>query len=316
MNSATRRLLAALPVVAGIAITLASTASAGTDTIRALAYPKSADLQVRARVELANVTVGHLAAVDLSVYNRGFSDATTVTLTATLPAESKLVQVTQSNGSCSASAGVLTCNLAPIPRQWAVYVQVILRMPHIAGPQVTSVKVRGRPTDPNLSDNQSATTVHAVPKNHDSVSGVVLPSGGTLATPGTVTENNPTGTTARIPLTPYIQRVVISEHSTTDTAMACGDGYVCFGQYVQVSGFYTDPVKPARVAIRFDASSIPNGASITHTKLFNQGAIVIGCRASSNGAAAPDPCVESRTVLPDGDWRLVVRATQYLELRL
>jgi hypothetical protein len=70
------------------------------------------------------------------------------------------------------------------------------------------------------------------------------------------------------------------------------------------------------VTVRFDPSEIPHGKSISTTRLFNYGAIVPKCFASSNGAAKPDPCVESRTLLTNGTWQIVVRSTDDLELRL
>jgi len=316
MNSATRRLLAALPIVAGIAITLASTAAAGTGTIRGLAYPRSADLQVRSYVALRSVTVGHLAAVEVDVYNRGYSDATSATLTDTLPAGSTLVQVTQTNGTCAESAGVLTCDLAPVPHGWDVSVQLILRMPSVPGPQVNTATVHGKPSDPNTGNNTSNTTVNAVPKSHDSVAGFILPRGGDLSTPGTVGPANPTGSTLKVPASTYGQAISLSEHSTTDTAKACGDGFTCFGQYVVMNGLYANGGQPARLKVRFDASSVPHSASLTRARLFNYGAIVTACKASSNGSAIPNPCVESRTLLSDGDWQIVVRSTRSLELRL
>jgi len=313
MKAAGRFLLGA-SVLVGIAVSITSAALADR-SVRDVVYSHTADLALFGDVQPSGSTVGHLAAVNVFVDDRGPATAQNVVLSAQLPTLSTFVSANQTTGTCSVFSGTLTCSLGDVPRSIGAQVQILLRMPNTAGPQVTTVHVRSTTKDLVKSNNTRNYTVNALARSKNSVSSHIQAPGGKLSTGHLTSSSNPTSTTVQA-RTEYSGPLAIAEHSTTDTATACGAGYVCFGQYVTAGNLYASQRQPDVMTVTFDSSAVPHHKSIDHVRVFDFGRIVLKCSAASNGSATPNPCVASRTVLSNGSWQLVIRYTGNVEVRL
>jgi hypothetical protein len=188
-------------------------------------------------------------------------------------------------------------------------------MPSVPGPQVTAVHVHSSTPDLVKTNNVHSFTVNALARSQDSIATFMPEPGGKVSTGHRTSSKNPTSTTVQAH-TEYSDSLTVAEHSTTDTAAACGSGYTCFGQYVTAGYAYGSLLKPSVATITFDASEVQHHGSLLHVRLFDFGSIVPKCSAASDGAAKPNPCVASRLALPDGAWTFVVRFVYSVELRL
>jgi hypothetical protein len=312
MRAAGRFLLGA-SVLAGIAVSITSAALA-QHSVRDVVYSNTADVQVGGGVEPSGATVGRLAAVDVYVNDRGPATAKNVVLTAKLPALSTFVSVSQSTGTCAVSAGTLTCPLGAIPRYLEADLQIVLRMPSVPGPQVTTVRVKSSTPDLVKTNNSRSFTVNALASSKDSTASFIPLPGGTVSTGHRTSSRNPTSTTVRAHIQ-YPAPLTVAEHSTTDTAEACGTGYTCFGQYVTASFVDGNILKPSVMTVTFDSSEV-KGHRLLGVRVFDYGSLVPKCSGTSDGAAKPDPCVASRLALPNGSWQLVIRFNYGVNIRL
>ena len=133
---------------------------------------------------------------------------------------------------------------------------------------MTTVHVRSTTKDLVKSNNTRNYTVNALARSKDSVSAYIVAPGGKLSTGHSTSSTNPTSTTVQAH-TEYSGLLTIAEHSTTDTATACGAGYTCFGQYVTAGYLYASERKPDIMTVTFDSSAVPHHRSITHVRLFD-----------------------------------------------
>ena len=128
--------------------------------------------------------------------------------------------------------------------------------------------------------------------------------GGTVETgSGEATAADPTTTAVT---TPNGGQVSITE--STGIPPAVGYGFV--GQSVDISapsGTITDPL---RLTFRLDASAIPAGHDETTIEVFRNGVLVSECTNPGSGDAVPNPCVDERTVLGDGDVAITALTSQ------
>ncbi|HZT77299.1 MAG TPA: hypothetical protein VFA27_11615 [Vicinamibacterales bacterium] len=116
-----------------------------------------------------------------------------------------------------------------------------------------------------------------------------LAAGGTLATPAP-TLHDPIETTLT---TPIAGPVVIAEAGPGPSSPA----FRTIGQ-VRVTAPAATPSTPLSLTFRIDASAIPAGTPLGMIGVRRNGLIVAPC---SGLGASPDPCVASRSILPDGD---------------
>ncbi len=59
--------------------------------------------------------------------------------------------------------------------------------------------------------------------------------------------------------------------------------------------------QPLRIAFRLEASAVPAGHDHSTVQLFRNRAVVPECTTPGGGVAAPNPCIDQRAVLGDGD---------------
>ncbi len=109
------------------------------------------------------VAVGADLTYTLDVANAGPSDATAVALTDELPAGLTYQSATPSQGSCSETSGIVTCDLETLGSSSSASVQIVVR-PQSAGEITNSASVSSSAHDPNPSDNSASesTTVDPV----------------------------------------------------------------------------------------------------------------------------------------------------------
>lgn len=297
-----------LAMALGITVAFSSTAFAG-HSVRDVVYPHTADVSVNVGAEES--TVGNDVVFYVSAFNRGPRAAQGVTLTNTIPAGTSLVAAVPEQGACVSSFGTILCTLGDLPSGARAIVRVITTTP--ATPQLLGDSARvtaASPRDPNKSNNHITGYAQTQPVFRDDVAGYVPPAGGTIGLPHRTTRAYPTSATVRGPRTTNGFQVYLDVYDS-QYQDGCPDGATCFGQVVEVEGpSGLSTTHPATITLRYDPSQIPGNRSITHTRVYDNYAIVPRCFASAGSAAAPNPCVASRSVLANGDWKIVVRVTQ------
>lgn len=314
MRSWRNIILALLPVVAGLIVVTASSASIHF-TIRDRVYAR-ADLQVTTQPGPGALTAGREASFATTVTDLGTADATSVTLEDRLPAGTAFVAASPSQGACAQASGVVACSLGTIAVNGDATVTVVVQTDTTPTTLLNRAHAHGSPADPDLTNNTSNASAQTLAPSQDFAGAFVPPTGGTVSTGSSTSRGNPQSTTATAPPTAIGLPVTVSETATTNTAAACGLGYTCWGQVVGVLGWTgLTSLRPMRISLRLNAHEIPTGESIGTAVLFRNRSIVPAC-FSTSGGAAPDPCVASRTVLPNGGWKIRVRTSRPGKFRL
>lgn len=93
--------------------------------------------------------------------------------------------------------------------------------------------------------------------------------------------------------------VTIEEASVSEPEPA---GYTFFGQQVNITAPSATPEDPLVLVFRLDAS-VFEGEDPAAITVFREGVPLPGC-TGADGDAAPDPCLDDRVVLADGDLQL------------
>ena len=117
----------------------------------------SADLAVTLTDAPDPLDVGDALTYTLGVSNAGPDDATTTVLTFTLPAGVAFTSATPAQGTCSAAAGVVTCNLGTVASGASTSVSVVVSAA-ADGTLVAGAAVAAAETDPDGSNNTASTT--------------------------------------------------------------------------------------------------------------------------------------------------------------
>jgi len=114
--------------------------------------PRTADLELVKTDTPDPVPLGEDLVYTLSVANQGPSDATSVTVTDTLPASVEFVSATPSQGSCLQLGGTVTCDLGPLAEQAtaAVAIEVV---PTATGTITNQASVESPLGDADPTDN-------------------------------------------------------------------------------------------------------------------------------------------------------------------
>jgi hypothetical protein len=123
-----------------------------------------------------------------------------------------------------------------------------------------------------------------------------LPAGGTLSTDREGDGATPASPVETTVTTPVAGTVVIAEAPASFSPTA----FNFLGQQVVISAPAGTAASPIRIAFRLDPTLLLSPAPV---QVFRNGVQVPNC---TGAGATPDPCVTSRTTLPDGDVELVV----------
>src|SRR5205085_9897751 len=100
----------------------------------------------------------------IGLRNNGPVTATLVTLTDTLPPDVTFVSATTGLGSCSETAGTVTCNIGNLPVGTNASILIVV-VPRRQGTINNAVTITASETDPNPADNRAmeSTTVVSAP---------------------------------------------------------------------------------------------------------------------------------------------------------
>lgn len=101
--------------------------------------------------------------------------------------------------------------------------------------------------------------------------------------------------------TPNAGSVSITQTSSTTSTT----GFAVFGQQVTIQAPPATAAAPLVLTFRVDASEIPAGVDPLSFQMLRDDVPIADC-SGAPGTAAPDPCVESRVVLGDGDLVITV----------
>ena len=116
----------------------------------------STDLAITKIGDTDPIVAGNNLTYTITVTNNGPSDATGVTVKDNLPAGVTFVDATPTQGSCSQSLGVISCNLGAMPDGTFENIMVVVTVPSSvqAGSDLTNTaSVKGNETDPDDSNN-------------------------------------------------------------------------------------------------------------------------------------------------------------------
>jgi uncharacterized repeat protein (TIGR01451 family) len=146
----------------------------------AVAITPVADLALTKTDSPDPVAVSSNLTYTITVTNIGPSQATTVTVTDTLPIGVTYGSASSSQGSCLQAAGVVTCSLGTVAANGSATVTIIV-IPTSAGSVSNYATVTATETDLNLANNSasSETTVKNPPVINTQPTGVTLCPGGT-----------------------------------------------------------------------------------------------------------------------------------------
>lgn len=124
-----------------------------------------------------------------------------------------------------------------------------------------------------------------------------LPAGGTLST-----DREGDGATPASPVETAVTTPIGGTVTIIETAASLAPtAFTFLGQQVHINAPASTPVFPLRLAFRLESTLL--GANAAILQVFRNGVQVPAC---TGAGATPDPCVTSRTTLPDGDVQLVV----------
>ncbi len=135
----------------------ANNSASATTTVN----PASADLSVTLNDFPDPVTVGAQVSYTATVANAGPSPATAVTLTDVLPASLTWVSATSSVGSCTESAGTVTCALGTLASGAGATVSITTTATTVTT-VTNTVSVSGSTSDPSPGNNSASATTTVV----------------------------------------------------------------------------------------------------------------------------------------------------------
>src|SRR5207302_8484148 len=121
----------------------------------------AADLALSQSAVPEPVWLGENLTYTLIISNQGPSAATGVILQDNLAGNTGLLSFTASQGTCTSQAGVVTCNIGNLQSGGQAVVALVYRPP-TAGSLLNRASVRANELDPNLTNNQTALTQHAI----------------------------------------------------------------------------------------------------------------------------------------------------------
>ncbi len=145
-------------VTKGLLVLLLGTGLLPSATVMA----QDADLSITKSDLPDPVTVGQNLTYDVRVTNNGPSNATDVTLTDTLPDSVTFVSADPEQGSCTQSAGAVTCDLGSLAEGATVRVTIVVIPTSLRIIITNSAQVAGTESDPDSSNNSVTETTRVI----------------------------------------------------------------------------------------------------------------------------------------------------------
>ena len=182
----------------------------------------NADLAISTTVSPSPVFVSSTLTYTLAIQNLGLSNVTNAaTVSDTFPAASTFVSAVSSQGSCTNTATVVTCNLGPLASGASAIVTITVTAPAAAQSISNTASVSGSlidPTDP-VPTNNTATVVSAVQPSTCSTPGLSAAGGNLTGVINAYYPPRTVGTAIAVGAT----SVRVGTRTGANTAIAVGD---------------------------------------------------------------------------------------------
>ncbi len=130
----------------------------------------------------------------------------------------------------------------------------------------------------------------------------VVPAGSSVTTD---VESN--GATPSDPIETTLTSPIAGPISVRETVLSSWGDFAVDGRLVEISAPAATAANPITITFRLDATIYPESRSLGHVEVRRNGLRVLNC---TGPGATPDPCVESRARLSDGDVTITVRTSQ------
>lgn len=154
----------------------------------------NADLAVTKTSSPPSVSLNEQITYSVVTTNNGPSSATNVVLSDNLPSSASFVSATVTQGSCSESGGIVTCNIGTLANGAAATATIRVNAPGTSQSLTNTASASATETDPT-SGNNSATAITAVAQSADLAitksSEVVVVTGLPFTYTVTITNNGP-----------------------------------------------------------------------------------------------------------------------------
>src|SRR6266540_2104464 len=132
----------------------------------------NADLSITKTDSPDPVSVGGTLIYNLAVTNLGPTDASSLTVSDSLPASVSFISASGTGWACSQASGTVTCTRPSLAVGAAPTISIVVAAPAVAGPLTNNASVSSTSTDPVIANNSASatTTVQIVP---GAISGIV-----------------------------------------------------------------------------------------------------------------------------------------------
>jgi hypothetical protein len=268
--------------------TLGLTAGAGlaadpdvSFTVTQAPEPVTAGLQARYVFDITNPTAS------ATFYNL-FTD--------TIPAGATLVSVTPSQSTCSVSGSTIRCQLGKINPGGSASVTIFLTAPQADFTNCGTLEIRRIAGDSTVGERRTvcdSTVVRAA--DDPNFRGGCIGSGGTISTGTTASVADPQNTALT---SPGGDCITVGEVPASSPTEACGPGAICKTEISEIEHPPCAVSNPCTIRLTFDSSYGKIQA------IYYNGVRVRWC--TTPGVASPDPCIQKKHILADGDNQFVV----------
>jgi hypothetical protein len=277
-------LVAALALLVTAGLTAGTGLAADPDVSFELAQDPptvTAGLQARSVFSIANDTGGSMFFTELAT---------------PIPDGASVVSATPSQGSCTVSGGAVDCLLGPILSGASASVTIFLIAPSadfdVCG-TLTWHRIAG---DTTQKDSETVCETTAVrPADDPDFRGGCIGSGSTISTGTTATAADPQNTALT---SPGGECITVGEVPASSPQEACGAKATCKTQISEIEHPPCATANPCTVTLTFDS---------TFGKIqviYYNGVNVKWC--TRPGVASPDPCIQKRRTLSDGDNQFIL----------
>jgi uncharacterized repeat protein (TIGR01451 family) len=235
------------------------------------------------------VSAGLTASYTFEARNNGRGTLANATVVDDLPAGASFVSASPTVGSCSHSAGRVTCNLGTIGSGGSAKVKILFAAPSTPFQncaQFTAKETR-RDSDKGFPVSLNACQSSQVRAANDPNFRAGCIGGGSALSTGTTATATDRQTTAL--KVPGEACVTLAEVLPTGPSDGCGTGFTCKTDISEIQHPPCPANNPCVITVTFDSSFG------TITRLFYNGVLVQPC--ANPAVASPDPCLLSRTLI-------------------
>jgi hypothetical protein len=242
------------------------------------------------------VTAGLQARSVYSVANGSAGSMFFTSLEVPIPAGATVVSATATVGSCTASSVDVECLLGRILPGGAATVTIFMTAPSAdfeSCGTLTWHRIAGDTTEKDSETVCDATRVR--PANDPDFRGGCIGSDGTISTGLTATAADPQNTALT---SPEGDCITVGEVQATSPTEACGAKATCKTEISEIEHPPCAVGTPCTVTLTFDS---------TYGKIqviYYNGVNVKWC--TTPGVASPDPCIQRKRILSDGDNQFIL----------